>query len=360
MEPVLTTTLLVQWERVEMCTMSQASEISTNVWQGPTPDHLLRAGPCELAQDEGFDLFIDTNDLAGIPEPRVLETLEKKLQNGPQRLEFPSSGSAMPPSSLSDEKTESDSLVNTMRWLYSMANPGESVDETDPEGDMVMASPVRRPCKIFIHCPDGYTESSLLALAYTMFAEGLPANQAWLKLHCDKKRNFFAYPIDVSYLSSMQERLLQASPVTQTRVASTLSEHSWFNNCDGSFPSRILPYMYLGSLAHANNPEMLWELGIRRVLSIGESVVWPKSAKDKFGLENVIHITQVQDNGIDPLTKEFGRCLEFIGEFFSLVHLFLDDVFLTIIQNKESMMVQLLWFTVVLVFLGQRPSALPK
>lgn len=360
MGPILTVILLVQWERVEMCTMSQASEISTNIWQGPTPDHLLRAGPCELAQDEEFDLFIDTNDLAGIPEPHVLENLEKKLQNGPQRLEFPSSGSAMPPSCLSDEKTESDNLVNTMRWLHSMANPDESVDGTDPEGDITMASPVRRPCKILIHCPDGYTESSLLALAYTIFAEGLPANQAWLKLHCDKKRNFFAYPIDVTYLSSMQERLLQASPVTQTRDASTLSEHSWFNNCDGSFPSRILPYMYLGSLAHANNPEMLWELGIRRVLSIGESVAWAKSAKDKFGLENVMHITQVQDNGIDPLTKEFDRCLEFIGEFFFSVHLVVGDVFLTITQNKESMMVQPPWFTVVLVFLGQRLSVLPK
>ena len=319
-----------------MCTMSQSWEISTNVWQGPTPDHLLRAGPCELAQDEEFDLLIDTNDLAGIPEPHVLEILEKKLQNGPQRLEFPSSGSAMPPSSLSDEKTESGNLVNTMQWLYSMANPDESVDETDPEGDMVMASPVRRPCKIFIHCPDGYTESSLLALAYTMFAEGLPASQAWLKLHCDKKRNFFAYPIDVSYLSSMQERLLQASPVTHTRDASSLSEQSWFSNCDGSFPSRILPYMYLGSLAHANNPEMLWELGIRRVLSIGESVAWTKSAKDKFGLENVMHITQVQDNGIDPLTKEFDRCLEFIGELFLLSTFSLEMCFLQLSRTRKA------------------------
>ena len=36
-----------QWERLEMCSMSRASEISKNVWLGPTPDYMLRPGACE-------------------------------------------------------------------------------------------------------------------------------------------------------------------------------------------------------------------------------------------------------------------------------------------------------------------------
>ena len=76
--------------------------------------------------------------------------------------------------------------------------------------------------------------------------------------------------------------------------------------------------MYLGNLAHANNPEMLWQLGIRRVLSIGESVTWDDPDIAKIGAENIMHITRVQDNGIDPLTQEFERCLDFIRESFSM------------------------------------------
>lgn len=184
--------------------------------------------------------------------------------------------------------------------------------ESDSEGDMPMVTSSRKPYKILIHGPDGYTESSLLALAYVIYAEGIPAKEAWLKLHCEKKRNFFAYPIDVSYLSGLQERLLKESPATRVPDLSSLSKPSWFDNCDGSFPSRILPYMYLGSLTHANNPDMLWKLGIRRVLSIGEKLAWPEADYAIFGSENLMSINNVRDNGIDPLTKEFDRCLEFI------------------------------------------------
>ena len=73
--------------------------------------------------------------------------------------------------------------------------------------------------------------------------------------------------------------------------------------------------MYLGSLSHANNPEMLHALGIHRVLSIGESVTWAEETYGEFGQDSVMHITQVQDNGIDSLTNEFSRCLEFIREY---------------------------------------------
>ena len=83
---------------------------------------------------------------------------------------------------------------------------------------------------------------------------------------------------------------------------------------DGSLPSRILPYMYLGNLNHANNPELLWELGIRRVLSIGEAISWTQEERDAWGENNLLYINNVQDNGIDPLCQEYGKCLKFIGK----------------------------------------------
>lgn len=292
-----------------MCEMSRASEISRNIWLGPTSDYLLLSGPGGCPSAETFDLLIETSELASIPGPRFLANLNKQLEEGPQKLEFPSSGSILAPSS---ETREVDDLVNTIRWLYYLANPDEPEHTVDADGDISMPPLSRRPHKILIHCPDGYTESSLLAIAYVMFAEGISAPNAWLRLHSEKKRNFFAYPSDVTFLSSVQGRLLQESPATKSHKLTSLPDPQWFRYCDGSLPSRILPYMYLGNLSHANNPEMLWELGIRRVLSIGESVTWTASETTKMDPKNVMHITKVQDNGIDPLTQEFEKCLEFI------------------------------------------------
>ncbi|KAG0330188.1 tyrosine/serine/threonine protein phosphatase pps1 [Podila horticola] len=49
-------------------------------------------------------------------------------------------------------------------------------------------------------------------------------------------------------------------------------QFEWFYHpeFEGSFPSRILPFLYLGNLAHASNPGLLKSLGIRYVLSVGE------------------------------------------------------------------------------------------
>ncbi|KAL4872660.1 hypothetical protein BDV12DRAFT_135017 [Aspergillus spectabilis] len=295
---------LFQLERLEMCTMSRASEFSNNVWQGPTPDYLLQAGVSGAPSADSFDLMIETNDLAGIPGPRFLANLAKRLEDEPQRLEFPSSGSLLLPTG---ESRDVDDLINTLRWIYYLANPEVPADS---EGDIPMDDVNRAPRKILVHCPDGYTESSLLVIAYTMFSEGVPASEAWLRLHREKKRNFFAYPSDVAFLRNVQERILQESPANPATYR--VSDPRWFKFCDGSLPSRILPYMYLGNLSHANNPEMLWELGIKRVLSIGEAVSWNESDIARMGAENLMHITKVQDNGIDPLTQEFDRCLEFV------------------------------------------------
>lgn len=296
-----------------MCTMSKASEIAKNVWLGSTPDSTI----CPSSEDEDieddYDILIEASDLAPPPEPQALTLLAEMSASAPQRLDFPSSGSITPPTW---SQTEVDSLMNTCQWIHRLANPGfdpsDACEERDADGDIQMQSLPSRPRKILIHCMDGYTESTLLAIAYFMYAEGIPVHQAWLRLHCEKQRNFFAYPSDVTLLTSIQPRILAESP-KGPKGLTLHPEPAWLSRMDGSLPSRILPYMYLGNLGHANNPELLKELGIKRILSVGEPVSWTKAAAESWGAENLLFIDRVQDNGVDPLTEEFDRCLEFIG-----------------------------------------------
>ncbi|KAF2143727.1 uncharacterized protein K452DRAFT_161488 [Aplosporella prunicola CBS 121167] len=300
------------WERLEMCTMSRASEISNNVFLGPTPDPDIDPEP---VQD--FDVLIEASDQANFPDAQFLKAAQQMLSNPDHdklNMAFPSSGSIMPPTW---SHNEVDSLMAMCEWIYKVANPADAVDSTaDKDGDTAMddtavaAKPKTK--KVFIHCADGYTESSLLGLAYFMYAEGLPAHEAWVRLHRDRSRNFFAYSSDVALLRSIQPRILQASPTYEGGITKLMENPTWMAKVDGSLPSRILPYMYLGNLNHANNPELLRELGIKRVLSVGEAVSWPRDIYEQWGAENMLYIDRVQDNGVDPLTDEFARCLKFI------------------------------------------------
>lgn len=313
-----------------MCTMSRASEISANVFLGPTPEYILRPEACQPPKDEAYDLLIEASDLANIPGPRFLGMIDKQLEDCTQRMEFPSSGSIVLPSG---NTREVEDIVNTIRWIYYLANPEQPAEVVDHEGDVAMTHTGKKARRVLIHCADGYTESSLLAVAYYMFAEGVPAPEAWLQLHCNKKRNFFAYPTDVAFLSHIQPRLLQESPAARSIDTSCIWDPDWFLKMDGSLPSRILPYLYLGNLNHANNPDLLRELGIRRVLSIGEAVNWSLEERSNWGSDNLMFIHNVQDNGIDPLSEEIDQCLEFLGEFDSFLSLDLAWSFVVGIDN---------------------------
>lgn len=310
---------LFSQERKEMYAMTRASEISHNVWLGPTPD--------PGSEDEsGFDVLIECTDIGQL-NPGALESLVGRPEMTVQQvfLEFPSSGSILPPTW---SQAEADGILDTCKSLYHLAHgtcPTPS-DEQSPNGlegptaadssgaPTTTALPSR---KILIHCQDGYTESTLLGIAYLSYSTGTPVPQAWLDLHTKKNRNFFAYPTDVALLNALATRLLTASPVCArlrlADVAATLSnEPKWLPALDGSFPSRILDYMYLGNLGHANNSDLLKVLGIGQILSVGEMVMWREGELEEWGPENVCNVQGVQDNGIDPLTSEFERCLDFI------------------------------------------------
>ena len=304
-----------------MCTMSKASEIANNVWLGPTPDSTLCSSSDTESDSQEFDIYIEASDLARTPDKKTLNRVAELSFSSPQHLEFPSSGSIMPPTW---SHAEADGLLDTCQWIYRLANPGLTPNSSDDggqdsEGDIPMKPLFPRPRRILIHCTDGYTETSLLALTYFMYVECVPVHDAWIRMHCEKLRNFFSYPSDVALLTSIQPRILQESPLGQGGIPpSSPDEPVWLKRMDGSLPSRILPYMYLGNLNHANNPELLIAMGIRRVLSVGEPVSWSEETMRSWGAENLLFVDRVQDNGVDPLTDDFDRCLEFIRTLISL------------------------------------------
>lgn len=324
-----------------MAKMTKASEIAPNVFLGPSPDPLI----CPSQPDDPqFDVFVEASDLAQIPDEQTLSNLRSALdqpQNPTVHFEVPGSGSIMPPTW---SHTEVDGLLHICRWIWETSR-GMTVEEhieqieqdasasaedddlvLDSDGDMHMGSSTTprprterhssTPRKVLIHCPDGYTESTLLGLTFFMYAHGYTVAEAWVKMHKDLGRNFFSYSTDVALLTSIQARILTESPGRKATLASDAivslpADPEWMSKLDGSLPSRILPYMYLGNLNHANNAALCHELGIGRIVSVGERVNWLEKAST--GLE-VLSVENVQDNGVDSLSGEFERCLEFLGK----------------------------------------------
>ncbi|KAJ8105731.1 hypothetical protein ONZ43_g7307 [Nemania bipapillata] len=304
-------------ERTEMYAMTKASEISKNVWLGPTPE----PGSEEERQ---YDVLIECSDVGRLNPAALRAIAEKSHSDAKHRdLDFPSSGSIPVPTW---SHAEADGILDTCHWIWHLSHgtlPADAVD-TDMDGDVSMSDAPHtpetndlRPRKILIHCADGYTESTMLAIAYFSYSTGRPVADAWLDLHTVMKRNFFAYPTDVALLTAIAPRLLRESPVCVDKDLSEITamvqnEPKWFASLDGSLPSRVLDYMYLGNLGHANNPDLLKALGITQILSVGETAMWREGELEEWGPDNVLAIQGVQDNGIDPLTNEFEKCLEFI------------------------------------------------
>lgn len=290
--------------------MSRASEISKNVWLGSTAD----IGQNSDDDTPRYNLLIEASDQAMMPPTETLSDLHQVMGNTEttQILLFPGSGTMTAPNY---RATEVDGIIAVCRFIHSIAN-GRQTDEGahDDDGDHPMTPP-REPRKILIHCTDGYTETSLLALAYLMYAEGLPVHSAWVTLHTTKGRNFFAYERDLHFLRHVEHRILEAAAQSNGYCLNyaALAAPDWLHRLDGSLPSRVLSYMYLGNLQHANNPALLAALGIKRVLSIGEELSWTEKERSAWDNKKAMIINDLQDNGCDPLEYQFRRCLDFIG-----------------------------------------------
>lgn len=128
---------------------------------------------------------------------------------------------------------------------------------------------------------------------------------------------------------------------------SSYLNRSWVEEVEGSLPSRIMPHIYLGSLKHANSLSLLTKLGIKKVISVGEDLDWlnghkfqhnneivvdeiddgnievfnisPKSTSyNNFGtslsVEGVVKVNNLQDDGIDELTRSLPNILDQIDQ----------------------------------------------
>ena len=294
-----------------MSNMSKTSEIARNVWVGPTVDLAAECTASWAKQQATYDIYIETNDYAQMPSARTLSLIRSSRSSTPQHLDFPASGSVVLTKGIDFGKH----FVEICQWIHQLADPAKETSAgTKGQGSDVEMTSVRlRPRRVFLHCADGYTESTLLATAYLMYTNGIPLHEAWLRLHCEQERNFFAYPSDLVLLSSLQCRILHASPFSRHQGLKTIDGPAWLSQMDGSFPSRILPHLYLGNIGHANNPDMLRAIGIRKLISVGEPVSWTEEQSKHWGSKHILAIDRVQDNGVDSLTGELEKALEFIG-----------------------------------------------
>lgn len=128
----------------------------------------------------------------------------------------------------------------------------------------------------------------------------------------------------------------QTSPLLPRHI----DHQTWFSDprFDGSFPSRVLPFLYLGNLNHAQNAYMLHALGITHVVSVGECALVPPPniatsdsssgyhlvagrgpgghgslwMEEREGRIKVLDIKGVCDDGIDSLQHQLGPVCDWI------------------------------------------------
>ena len=354
-EGMQTTSILdfLTQERIEMNALSTASPIADNVYLGASPEPELCASNTpnqEVLPDEEpeYNILVEASDLASMPDQESLDDvtnfLNEKRRRGERaiaHLEVPSSGSFLVGERGDVCARTLDRLIALCKWIWYSTRANQSISEAsspakDSDGDTEMAfsieslsstlSDVQRPNRILLHCADGYTETTLIALAYYMYCRGVPLSTAIIDLHVKENRNFFTYPTDKQFLALIEPRLLAASPTHSTTPVGSPSPSPtrrnrqpasprplWLERMDGSLPSRILPHLYLGNLLHATNPALLRSLGITRILSVGEPVTF--AADDPLVDEfSVLKIGGVQDNGVDALRPDFERAISFIDE----------------------------------------------
>ncbi|KAK9468564.1 hypothetical protein V1512DRAFT_259787 [Lipomyces arxii] len=285
-------------ERREMTAMSAATQVTEKMYFGNLAD---TADESDVAQ---FDVYVECISQASIPTLDYMRTIDQSMAVGPHpvsaHLDFPSSGSLML-GNLTD--SDLDLIVLFCEWLHKHTHENNH--------------------RVLLFCLDGYTETSMLGLAYLMYTTGVSAPQAYIDLHKKYDRAFFTFPADLVLLNHLQPRLLQRSPTAVTIAREPIPD--WFMLMDGSLPSKIFPHVYLGNLGHANNPELLRHLGIKRVLSVGEVIDWHQYDRDKEWFTRLMYVDQVQDDGIDSLSRSIEDCLEFLDEGFrvhepTLVH----------------------------------------
>ena len=278
--------------------------------------------------------FPDLEELAHLLYQYTITSHDNHTDAERHHLQFPPLGSI----GLGDCKRENlQSIVNTCKLIYLYS----STLSADGLGSL-------------IYCSDGYTESSLLVFCYIMYSMNLPLDEAMLKLHLEYGRPFYIFNSDVVILRKLEPLLKKFSPLVKKdlkweeleqispseineillgvlsskanrsnklgfiandedgddssdsdSVGSNLSDEEleskysidWVKEVEGSIPSKILPYLYLGSLKHALCLPLLNKLGIKKIISVGESLPWLNGFK--FQKYNDVTVDESDDGSIE-------------------------------------------------------------
>ncbi|KAK4704479.1 hypothetical protein P7C70_g1734, partial [Phenoliferia sp. Uapishka_3] len=398
-------------ERDEMRVLTQSSEIGPGVFLGNTQD--VPSGPLNATSDStssistmmddgnpsSYAICIEAHDQGSMPDSALLREVEDIL-NGFEDdqlalLDF-GAVSLSDSSSLHPSKGDSvdspimESPSNVLHIPSSQIAHIESLSTPTGLPSSHLTSYVTRlvslaffihaqsspapssrtlPRRVLIHCGDGYTETSILGLAYIMVSQQCTLPEAYIFLQEECGRSFFVYPGEVEVLLKVEKRIVElrrreeraggqgmersdsgfaedeekGSPKRKQDRRSADAEVSepakapWFfaETFDGHFPSRILSFLYLGNLNHASNALMLKQLGITHVVSMGESALTPPRQppfsltspfsrsplptnslwlEERLGNISVLDVTDIADDGIAGIRRTFDQTLEFIEE----------------------------------------------
>ncbi|ORZ06186.1 hypothetical protein BCR42DRAFT_361184 [Absidia repens] len=338
------TSSFLDLEKQAMREMTKATELTKGLWIGNTAD-----APTDDLDDEDEDddehdtnmddytVCIECHDLADMPTPSIL-TLARETLNDIYNGEGSTGGVIH----LDMISTCAD-LEQPQQGIHDLIGFLGFMDDILCQGK-----------KILMHCADGYTETSVLALAWLMYKHHLTLPDAYLALQ--SQRSFFVMSTEVPFLQQVEATLLGtiSTPIassssstssatavrTTTRTlyddqyllgtsssaattmiderttlslppspSSAVASH-WFASprFEGSFPSRILDFLYLGNLNHATNPGMLHALGITHVVSVGENTNLDSSTFRLLYLDNLY------DDGIDSIKPRYQETMAFIDE----------------------------------------------
>ncbi|CAB4254557.1 similar to Saccharomyces cerevisiae YBR276C PPS1 Protein phosphatase with specificity for serine, threonine, and tyrosine residues [Maudiozyma barnettii] len=244
---------------------------------------------CQEKKNVDKNLFIRCSENAALLTTEQLwdilcQTLDVTM--GPQQdimFSFPSSGSiglgSLNMSSIGN-------ILNTCYFMYIISR--------------------RTDYKALLHCRDGYTELTFLLVTYLLFLWDIPLEEVIIKLNTDCERPFYLFQTDIQVLNHLQLLIRSFSPKRKDNferynscpnddlpepleIDSEMFSNIFFtklsetninlNKLNGPLPSRILDHLYLGSLEHAQSPELLKRLGITHIVSVGEIISWVKPSQ---------------------------------------------------------------------------------
>ncbi|KAF9578556.1 tyrosine/serine/threonine protein phosphatase pps1 [Lunasporangiospora selenospora] len=236
------------------------------------------------------------------------------------------------------EKSEQESSARHLSARKRMAIASTSTPATAITGSITSASASISSATSSLASSVSSTSSSFFSSLLNMTQSSILQTQQDQDLEHEQKSVHTMEGIEP--MPDRDEEVAQQRPFAQLAHE---EKFSWFYHpeFEGSFPSRIMPFLYLGNLAHASNPGLLKSLGIQYVLSVGEEASGldgedasptagplgdhpqdiqmdgigenetPARPKQRFMVKLV---DDMFDNGVDSLWRHLENCVAFVDE----------------------------------------------